>query len=173
MSHFRLETGISKRPILRTCQNRITNAQNALSSASSNILGEFDFSEEKLQNTISVLPPQDIGNRPPKIGSRQINDIYAVSTGYRKSCYRFGAIVMLHPNIRGFQSETRNQQPNRNIVWRVNYSFELVKCASDFLAFEYFDHIPSADIAVVFERHTAFLTRLNFGHFVLVALQRL
>ena len=48
------------------------------------MLGEFDFSDENLQDTISVLPPK---SRPtsPKIGRYQIDNTNAVSKGYRKS----------------------------------------------------------------------------------------
>ena len=50
------------------------------------MLGEFDFSDEKLRDTTGVLPPKK--SRPkiiPKIGGRKIDDIYTVSIGYRKS----------------------------------------------------------------------------------------
>ena len=53
--------------------------------ASFNMPGEFDFSDEKLQNTTGVLPPKSRPKSSPKIGRRQIDEIYAVSIGYRKS----------------------------------------------------------------------------------------
>ena len=54
------------------------------------MLGEFDFSDEKLQDTTTNIPaffPQKIGLKsPPKIGaakSRPRHDTDAVSIGYR------------------------------------------------------------------------------------------
>ena len=58
--------------------------------ASFNILGEFDFSDEKLQATIGVLPPKSRSKSSLKIGRCEIDDIFAVSIGYRKSYGRFG-----------------------------------------------------------------------------------
>ena len=50
-----------------------------------NMLGEFDFSHEKLQDTTGVLPPKKQAKFIPENGGRQIDDIYAVSIEYRKS----------------------------------------------------------------------------------------
>ena len=41
--------------------------------ASFNILGEFDFSDEKFQDTTGVLPPKCRSKSSPKIGRRQID----------------------------------------------------------------------------------------------------
>ena len=65
--------------------------------ASFNMLGEFDFSDGKLQDTTGVLPPKCRSNSSPKIGRRQIDDIYAVSIGYRKSYGGFGTFEPLGP----------------------------------------------------------------------------
>ena len=67
--------------------------------ASFNMLGEFDFSDEKLQDTTGVLPPKSRSKSSPKIGRREINDIYAVSIGYRKSYGRFGTFAPLGPPL--------------------------------------------------------------------------
>ena len=61
--------------------------------ASFNIFGEFDFSDEKLQDTTGVLPPKKQAKSFPKIGGRQIDDIYTVSTGYRKPYGGFGTFA--------------------------------------------------------------------------------
>ena len=61
------------------------------------MLGEFDFSDEKLQDTIGVLPPKCRSKSSPKIGRRQIDDIYAVSIGYRKSYSGFCIFEPLGP----------------------------------------------------------------------------
>ena len=58
-----------------------------------NMLGAFDFSDEKLQDTTGVLPPQNRPKSSPKIGGRQIDDTDAVSIGYRKSYGRFGTFA--------------------------------------------------------------------------------
>ena len=59
-----------------------------------NMLGEFDFSDEKLQDTTGVLPPQKKQAKiTPKIGGRKIDDIYTVSIGYRKSYGGFGTFA--------------------------------------------------------------------------------
>ena len=66
--------------------------------ASFNMPGEFDFSDEKLQDTTGVLSPAK--SRPkssPKIGRRQIDEISAVSIGYRKSYGGFGTFEPLGP----------------------------------------------------------------------------
>ena len=65
--------------------------------ASFNMLGEFDFSGEKLQDTTGVLPPKIRSKSSPKIGRREIDDIYAVSIGCRKSYGRFGTFEPLRP----------------------------------------------------------------------------
>ena len=49
--------------------------------------------------------------------------------------------------------------------------FRLVEDPLDFLTLENFDHIVSADIIVIFKGHTAFLTGLHLGNFVLEALK--
>ena len=69
--------------------------------ASFNMLGEFDFSDKKLQDTIGVLPPKNRSISSSKIGRRKIDDIYAVSIGYRKSYGRFGTVEQLGPRWRG------------------------------------------------------------------------
>ena len=53
-------------------------------SSSFNMFGEFDFSDEKLQDTISVLPFKSRPNSSLKIGRHQIDNTNAVSKGYRK-----------------------------------------------------------------------------------------
>ena len=58
-----------------------------------NMLGAFDFSDEKLQDTTGVLPPKNRPKSSPKIGGRQIDDTDAVSIGYRKSYGRFGTFA--------------------------------------------------------------------------------
>ena len=40
------------------------------------MLGEFDFSDEKLQDTTGVFPQKSRPKSSPKIGGRQIDDIY-------------------------------------------------------------------------------------------------
>ena len=57
------------------------------------MLGEFDFSDEKRQDTTGVLPPKKQAKIIPKIGGRQIDDTDAVSIGYRKSYGRFGTFA--------------------------------------------------------------------------------
>ena len=65
------------------------------------ILGEFDFSDEKLQDTTDVLPaPKSRPRSSLKIGSRQITEKYPFSTRYRKSYYRFGTFMQLPPFLR-------------------------------------------------------------------------
>ena len=59
------------------------------------MLGEFDFSDEKLQDTTGVLPQKSRSRSSPKIGRREIDDIYAASIGYRKSYGRFGTFASL------------------------------------------------------------------------------
>ena len=67
------------------------------------MLGEFDFSDEKLQDTIGVLPPPKSRSKSfPKIGRREIDDVYAVSIGYRKSYVRFGTFEPLGPIFIGY-----------------------------------------------------------------------
>ena len=61
------------------------------------ILGEFDFSDEKLQDTTGVLPPKSRPRSSLKIGSRQVAEKNPVSTRYRKSYYRFGTFMQLPP----------------------------------------------------------------------------
>ena len=56
---------------------------------------EFDFSDEKFQDTTAFFPQKQIKIIPPKIGRREIDDIYAVSIGYRKSYGRFGIFAPL------------------------------------------------------------------------------
>ena len=57
------------------------------------MLGEFDLSDEKLRDTTGVLPPKSRPKSSPKIGGRQIDDIYTVSIGYRKSYGGFGTFA--------------------------------------------------------------------------------
>ena len=46
-----------------------------------------------------IFPPKSRSKSSPKIGRRQIDDIYAVSTGYRKSYGVFGTFEPLGPSI--------------------------------------------------------------------------
>ena len=48
----------------------------------------------------AIFPPKSRSKSSPKIGRRQIDDIYAVSIGYRKSYGRFGTFEPLGPSIR-------------------------------------------------------------------------
>ena len=57
------------------------------------MLGEFDFSDEKLRDTTGVLSSKKQAKIIPKIGGRQIDDIYTVSIGYRKSYGGFGTFA--------------------------------------------------------------------------------
>ena len=54
--------------------------------ASFNMLGEFDFSNEKLQDTTGVLPPKSRSKSSPKIGKRQIDDIISVVAATNQRC---------------------------------------------------------------------------------------
>ena len=47
------------------------------------MLGEFDFSDEKLQDTTGVLSPKNQIEITPENWGRQIDDTDAVSIGYR------------------------------------------------------------------------------------------
>ena len=58
-----------------------------------NMLGDFDFSDEKLQDTTGVLPPKSRPKSSPKNRGRQIDDTDAVSIGYQKSYGRFGTFA--------------------------------------------------------------------------------
>ena len=47
----------------------------------------------------AIFPPKSRSKSSPKIGRRQIDDIYAVSTGYRKSYGGFGTFEPLGPKF--------------------------------------------------------------------------
>ena len=50
-----------------------------------NMLGEYDFSEEKLQDTSGVLPPKSAPKSSPRIGSRQFGKRHEYSDLSRKT----------------------------------------------------------------------------------------
>ena len=62
------------------------------------MLGELDFSDEKLQDTIGVLPLQKKQAKIiPENWESQNRKKNTVSTRYRKSYYRFGTFMQLAP----------------------------------------------------------------------------
>ena len=92
-------------PFIDTCSPQ--------SWASFNMLGDFDFSAEKLQfqNTIGVLPAKSRSRSSPKIGRREIDEIYAVSIGYRKSYGRLGTFEPLGPSMTTLSPERHSITP--------------------------------------------------------------
>ena len=54
----------------------------------------------------AIFPPKSRSKSSPKIGRRQIDDIYAVSIGYRKSYGGFGTFEPLGPTIHGLGVDT-------------------------------------------------------------------
>ena len=59
------------------------------------MIGDFDFSDEKLQDTTGVLRPKKQTEIIPENWSRQIDDTNAVSKGYRKSYGGLGTFASL------------------------------------------------------------------------------
>ena len=55
---FQGEAEMVRSALHRLIELRIIETHSPQSSSSFNMLGEFDFSDEKLQDTISVLPPK-------------------------------------------------------------------------------------------------------------------
>ena len=56
----------------------------------------------------ALFPPKCRSKSSPKIGRRQIDDIYAVSIGYRKSYGGFGTFEPLGPCLESSISQTRS-----------------------------------------------------------------
>ena len=60
----------------------------------------------------AIFPPKSRSKSSPKIGRRQIDDIYAVSIGYRKSYGGFGTFEPLGPRMEAGRAEISIMHPN-------------------------------------------------------------